>query len=68
MNGIIIDGKVYEAEIGFDPNQCTHCDLSEICDKYFDDTMESYPCRMFAPCNKTYFRYSQTLTDKLNRE
>ena len=62
MNGIIIDGKVYEAKIGFDPNQCTRCDLSTICDDYFGDTC--YPCKMFSPCSKVYFSFSQSLIDK----
>lgn len=48
MNGIIIDGKIYEAEIGFDPNQCTHCDLSKICDEYFSDPEDTYPCKLLS--------------------
>lgn len=66
LNGIIIDGKVYESMIGFDPSQCNHCDLSDICDKYFDDPKEDYPCKLFS-CTKVYFRHSQSLTDKLNK-
>lgn len=67
MNGIILDDKVYEEEISFDPGQCDRCDLSAICDKYFSDPEDTYPCKLFAPCNKIYFRYSQCLTDKLVR-
>lgn len=62
MNGIIIDGKVYEAEIGFDPNQCTHCDLSEICDAYFDDPEDTYPCKLFSPCNNATLLRKQMLS------
>ena len=66
MHGIIIDGKVYEVEIGFHPSQCDHCDLSDICYKYFSDPEDVYPCKLFSPCNKIYFKLSQSLTDKLN--
>ena len=63
MNGIIIDGKIYEVKIGFDPNQCTRCDLSTICNDYFEPC---YPCMMVSPgSSRVYFSFSQSLTDKL---
>lgn len=68
MNGIIIDNEIYVAEVGFDHTQCDRCDLADICDKYFNNPEDTYPCKLFAPCNKVYFRYSQPLTDKLNKE
>ena len=68
INGIIIEGKVYEAEIGFDHSQCDQCDLSEICDDYFGDPDDKYPCSLFAPTNRVYFRYSKSLTKKLNKK
>lgn len=66
MNGIIIDGNVYEAEIGLDLCQCNHCDLSKTCDNYFGDPEDTFPCKLFSPCNKIYFKFSQSLTHKLN--
>lgn len=68
INGIIIEGKVYEAEIGFDHSQCDHCDLSEICDDYFGGLDDIYPCTLFAPTNRVYLHHSQSLTDKLNNQ
>lgn len=67
MNGIIVDGNIYKAEIGFDPSQCDRCDLSEICDKYFGDPEDTYPCKLFSSCTKVYFKLSPELTDKLNK-
>lgn len=58
MNGIIIDGKVYEAVEKLD---CDSCDFNEdiqACVIYCD-ICDAWGCA---------FRYSQTLTDKLNRE
>ena len=66
MNGIIIDGDIYKAEIGFDPRQCDHCDLSKICEKYFGAPEDTYPCKLFSPCNKVYFKLSPESTDKPN--
>lgn len=68
INGIIIDGKIYKAEIVFDNNQCEHCDLKDICDSYFCGPGDEYPCSLFAPANRVYFRYSQSLTEKLNKQ
>ena len=66
MNGIIIDGKVYESEIGFDRAHCLYCDLLSLCQKYYSNPKDVKPCELFSPGNKIYFRYSQPLTDKLN--
>ena len=59
INAIIIDGKVYEATESKE-SSCLTCDL-------IDDT-GGCPCRDFCfeqgRCN--VFRYSQSLTDKLN--
>ena len=61
LNGIIINGKVFEA-VKDKEDSCLNCDL-------IDDTREC-PCRDFCFqqgwCN--IFRFSQTLTDKLNEK
>lgn len=68
INGIIVDGAVYDAKIGFDPAQCERCDLSDICSTYFSAPEDTYPCKLFSPCNKIYFEFSQELTDKINEK
>ena len=59
MNGIIIDDKVYEATESKE-DSCLTCDL-------IDDRSEC-PCRdfCFEQGRNNIFRYSQSLTDKLN--
>ena len=56
MNGIIIDGKVYEA---IENGTCPECDFDNDESKCrpLCDTCEEWNCA---------FRYSQSLTDKLN--
>lgn len=56
LNGIIIDGKVYEAVQTFDCGLCA-----------FDNDVKT--CRFFCDiCNRwnCAFRYSRELTDKIN--
>lgn len=59
MNGIIVDGKVYEAvETGNEFMTCSKCDLKMTCDNH--DLLES--CRILFG-DDTDLR----LTDKLNK-
>ena len=60
MNGIIIDGKIYEASEITDVMSCDGCDLY--------DLKEIEGCIYFEMClfHQCRFRYSQSLTDKLN--
>ena len=61
MNGIIIDGKVYEAVKWHDTNPCDSC--------AFDKEAKTckYACS-FCEWWQCIFRYSPTLTDKLNEK
>ena len=57
INAIIIDGKVYEVASEIEVRSCLGCDL------------DSLPnCQLSDICTKRryIFKYSQTLTDKLN--
>lgn len=63
INGIIIEGKVYEAvECDEILNHCDICDLYREC----SDGKEIFPCPWAITEGRSYFRYSQSLTDKLN--
>ena len=64
LNGIIVDGNVYEAIEWNEINPCENCDLWEqcsecsynvepICSEFIDDSI---------------FRFSQSLTDKINEK
>ena len=61
MNGIIIDGKVYEAVEKENGNPCLDCALSDMCGIIAIDDL----CITLG--KRIYFRYSQSLTDKLNK-
>ena len=58
INGIILDGRVYELFVNTDPKVCGGCELGN-------------NGRCYAPhwidCNNVLFRFSPTLTDKLNK-
>lgn len=60
MNGLIIDGKAYEAKPEISPVSCAGCDLKN----------DDIGCPYADACYEWHciFRYSQSLTDKLNRE
>lgn len=62
MNGIIIDGKIYEALDAGDELPCDKCVFHRKCvyDRCWDACKEIFG-------SNTYFRYSQSLTDKLNK-
>ena len=60
MNGIIIDGKVYEAKPEYNAGSCMNCDL-KTADKF------GCPCADMCIDWESIFRYSQSLTDKLNK-
>ena len=64
MNGIIIDGKIYEAVRCDSAIQCKTCCFNREfgCDCH---PCEIMPCRLFDYIYN--FRYSQSLTDKLNK-
>ena len=68
MNGLIIDGKVYEA-VAQDMQFCCECDLYDKCCSWGEDH-EKYHGMLLASClafgKENIFRYSQSLTDKLN--
>ena len=61
LNGIIIDGKVYET-VEVERAVCDHCDLKDKCNQSsaFEYCIEILGAREI-------FRYSQSLTDKLNK-
>ena len=64
LNGIIIDGKVYEAVLD-DTDSCDECTFV---DNKIGCCRKSY-CVSFIPSygkSPYIFRFSQTLTDKLN--
>lgn len=59
LNAIVVEGKVYEAKPEIKQTSCEGCELrtSDISCS-FSDVCYDWRC---------IFRYSQTLTDKLNR-
>ena len=61
LNAIVIDGKVYELVESKEANPCIDCALVEEC----------LLCAIIDFCiqqgNSKHFRYSQSLTDKLNK-
>ena len=61
INGIIILGKVYEAVDSESNIPCQICELRCKCVKH---DLRDACCNVFE--SNTYFRFSQTLTDKLN--
>lgn len=68
MNGIIIDGKVYEAGPSGGYSNCDGCDLTEVCDAHAHDICNDcstiFDTSIDDPC--WHFRFSQELTDKIN--
>lgn len=60
MNGIIIDGKVYEAVQG----NCSDCDVKSMCDRKLD-CYDADLCHMLSIWGTHNFRMNQSLTDKL---
>ena len=60
LNGIIHDGKVYEVVIKEKGNPCIDCELQTKCD---EDNLLSM-CHFFD--SRAHFRFSQSLTDKIN--
>lgn len=61
LNGIIKDGKVYEVVKKDNGNPCIGCALTDDCGIYSIIDFCMYQG------NSTHFRYSQELTDKLNK-
>lgn len=63
LNAVIISGKVYEA-IPKGSRHCSDCDLYDRCNVLFADL-----CALFAEdTTRMIFRYSQSLTDKINQQ
>ena len=65
MNGIIIDGKVYEA-IPKGSYHCSDCSLFEQCKK--DPANYGRLCISNILEDNVIFRFSQSLTDKINEK
>ena len=67
LNGIIIDGKGYELiERGREP-ACPGCALYDPCSKNWARRGHQ-PCLITAPSGNRIFRFSQSLTDKINEK
>lgn len=69
MNGIIIDGNVYEAVEDKKPWLCDRCDLRSRCkdiDTDYDVDIETICVQIFG--EETRLSFSQKLTDKLNKD
>lgn len=64
MNGLIIDGEVYES-VPRGSYHCFDCDLYERCGK--DPQQYSMICFTDLMYGRKIFRYSKSLTDKLNK-
>ena len=64
LNGIIVDGKVYTAEMGHPDyiSLCTKCDLSDYC----EHTDREVCASISLPTD--HFRFNQQLTLKLNQQ
>lgn len=61
LNGIVLNGKFYEAvECDDIMKYCDVCDLRKECDS------ENFPCAWNLTTGKSFFRFSQSLTDKIN--
>ncbi len=65
LNAIIKDGKVYEV-VPYSLNACDKCDLKKECDQ----VTQRYCLadKLFGCDGMRIFRFSQELTDKLNKE
>lgn len=66
LNGIIINGKVYEA-VKRGSYHCSDCALYQECNDKWLRSMKLL-CEPIADKERILFRFSQTLTDKLNRQ
>lgn len=65
INGIIVDGKVYIADEN-PSNECRHCDLQDAHDNCIAPAWcQCYDDKEFCSYD---FKFSQTLTDKLNKQ
>lgn len=65
LNGIIVDGKVYEVvDSGTTAFECKDCAIREKCD-LLPGALSL--CFNVLPINH-HFRYSKELTDKINRQ
>lgn len=69
MNGIIIDGKVYEAVSSTKHSYCSACDMNEVCKAhaydFCNDCSKIFDTYIDDPC--WHFRFSQELTDKIKK-
>lgn len=64
MNGIIIDGKVYEV-VSAKFTECDNCALKKECDHVTGDYC--LVDALFGINGNRIFRYSQSLTDKIKK-
>ena len=69
MNGIIIDGKVYEAVPTISYSDCTTCDLNEVCEAHAHDICNDCAKVFDTNIDDAYwhFCYSQELSDKIKK-
>lgn len=68
INGIIIAGKIYKAEEQ-DIQICCECDLYDQCMSFDDNKLHDSLLLLCQACGKeNIFRYSQELTDKINKK
>ena len=65
MNGIIIDGKVYEA-VPKGRYHCSDCDLHLECNAKWMQSMKLL-CEPIADKERVLLRFSQELTDKIKK-
>lgn len=65
LNGIIISGKVYEV-VPYSLNECGKCDLKKECDQISRDYC--LVDKLFGCKDMRIFRFSQSLTDKINEK
>lgn len=64
-NAIIIDGKVYEA-VPRNSWRCQDCILTPVCDSEKFEHVDVGLCEAIFKKQNIKFRFSQTLTDKIN--
>lgn len=66
INGICIEGKFYDI-VKRESAKCDKCNIYELCSKKIARRGHQ-PCLIFDNSARSYLRYSQELTDKINKE
>lgn len=63
LNGIVLNGKFYEAvECDDLLNHCGVCALYDEC------ATDTFPCVWMLTDKKSYYRFSKSITDKINEK